>query len=288
MKSSTLVLALSLAAFVRADDPAGTFSSRSEMQVYRQAAEAWARSPFNRIASLPDNAWVAEWRPDFDGSIDKFDVTLRPRALAERAGDKESADLWLNEGWVRLRLLDGVSLLAGRETLLWGPAMFWNPSNPFYIQNNKANPHLELGGRDFVQARWQWNRAWTLSAISEVGRGHNSGGAARCGHALKLDWVGDNASAALLAAADLGRPVGWYGWTQWTASDALLLYSEAAWSPRSAVTSCPNPPPVRTGWQLYQRTGGRTLKLLRGRRLHLHERLVAKRGTMAQWRRTYG
>jgi hypothetical protein len=265
MRAAALVLTAILAPLAaRAGELLSGFSSRGEIQVYREAIETWARSPFNRVASVDDNSWIAEWRPDRDWRGDHFEVALRPRTLAEVDAGDGHGYRWINEGWLRLRPLEGLSLQVGREALLWGPAMFWNPSDPFFTQNNRANPELELGGKDFVRGRWQWSHAWALSVVSQVGRGHNPDGPARR-DAIKLDWTGESASAALLAAAtEPGGAVGWYGWAQWTASDSLLLYSEAGWGP-GISTTVPVAEEGPTGWRLVQPSAGnRTPKLLAG------------------------
>ncbi|MGC3962820.1 MAG: hypothetical protein QM803_05665 [Rhodocyclaceae bacterium] len=123
---------------------------------------------------------------------------------------------------------DGVSLQGGREVLLWGPSMFWNPSNPFFIENNKNNPKREIAGKEFVRARWQVSSDLALTAIGQLGRGPRTVGTQRMA-GFKLDWTGEEASAAAIVAAEPGKTPSWQGWAQWTANDATLVYGEVAW-----------------------------------------------------------
>lgn len=262
MKRCLLLLLGATAAAAAAEKPVA-FSGRAELRLHREATDAWSGGPFTRIAPLPDNAWSFEARPDLTLKAERLDLTLKPRALARTSDGQESSRAWLNEGWLRIRPLEGVSLQAGREALLWGPAMFWNPSNPFFTQNNRANPQQELAGRDFVRARWQWSRAWSVSAISQVGRGHDNPGPSRR-DALKVDWIGESASASMLVAAEPHGTASWHGWAQWTASDAVILYGEIGWSPaETGVVAVPAHGP--TGWAVESSPrSGRTFRTIVG------------------------
>lgn len=223
--------------------------SRSELQFWRTDYLVRTDSVVNmanRVAHQPDHVWSGEWRPDLTWSDEAWRAQLKPRVSIDRSAQGETRDAWLNEGWLSWRPPDGVSLQAGREALLWGPSMFWNPSNPFYTQSGKANPQREVAGKDFARARWQLDGEWALSAISQLGRGHAESGPAHV-HALKLDWTGAEASSALIASVRPEETPELRGWAQWTANDALLVYGEAAWLRRSAwrspVESCGS-----TGW----------------------------------------
>jgi hypothetical protein len=262
MRTWPLLAALVLAASAEAEGVGDDLSIRSELQVERAQTQSWADSPFNRVSQLHDDQWSAEWLPELDGHFEQIEGAVKPRLLDETEAGGADPDLWLNECWVRIRPCDGLSLQGGREVLLWGPAMFWNPSNPFYPENNRANPYVELAGRDFIRARWQPSPAVSLSVISEIGRGHDIGGAARR-DAIRLDWAGESASAAVLASADRTGAVGWSGWTQWTANSALVIYGEAAVSMRPPVT-LPETSAGQTGWQLENQNGDRTLKSIAG------------------------
>ncbi len=244
-------------------EPGATFTSRGEVQVYWNDNETWARSPFNRVAAPADDVAAVEWRPDLAWRFGGCDGVAKPRLLSEHDDGRVRTHGWLNEGWARFRPGGDVCIQIGREALLWGPATFWNPSDPFFSENNRANPQRELGGKDFVRARWQWSRAWSVSAIAQVGRGVADTGPAHCG-AVKVDWVGNAASAAGVLAAEPHGRAGAYGWAQWTASDAVLLYAEAAWSEGQTAT-LPVADAGPTGWRIEARERtGRTAKVLVG------------------------
>jgi hypothetical protein len=145
-----------------------------------------------------------------------------------------------------------VSVQAGREVLLWGPSAFWNPSNPFFTHNNKDNPKREIIGHDLMRGRWQLDDAFAVSMISQLDEGHLANSNLRR-DALKLDWTGNEASAAALVSAQPGKSLGWQGWAQWTASDALIVYGEAAWQ-RATTHPEVQPGTGPTGWQIVNST----------------------------------
>jgi hypothetical protein len=254
-KAVTLACAGMLAAQahpVRADEG---FTTRIEALSYRSSTDTWARSPFQRIAPQADHVWSTEVRPDLAWQGEQLAGSLRPRLLVNAEPGEHHTSSWLNEGWLRWRPTDGVSLQGGREVLLWGPAMFWNPSNPFFTDSNKANPKREIAGEDFLRARWQIDPHFALSGLSQIGRGHRDAGVARR-DGVKLDWVGEDASAAAIVAAEPDKAPSWQGWGQWTASDALLLYGEMAWR-QSAAPAVAQPATSPTGWSLSHPPGKR-------------------------------
>jgi hypothetical protein len=209
-----------------------SLSSRAELLLYGNTTDTWSRGVFNRVAQVADDSLNLEFRPDLDLSGDSLSTTLRPRFIASAQSDAQHSEAWLNEGWLRWRPVAGASLQAGREVLLWGPSAFWNPSNPFFRNNNKENPKREIIGHDFLRGRWQASEALSVSLISQLGPGHKPDThaiSARRRDAIKLDWIGSEASAAALVSAEPGKSLGWQGWAQWTASDALIVYGEAAW-----------------------------------------------------------
>lgn len=224
------------------------FSSRAEWLTY--GSRYWldtgsAFNPDNRLIHQPVEILTSELRPDFSWSNEAVSLGLKPRLLLEDSTRGNQHDLWLNEGKLRWQPADGVTLAGGREVLLWGPAQFWNPSNPFYLDNGKSNAKRELFGKTFVRSGLRLAEGWNLNAISQLDRGHFDNGIKRM-DAIKLDWVGSEASAALLAAAESGESLQGRGWGQWTVDDAWLLYGEAAWARRKV--QLPFRAPTPTGW----------------------------------------
>lgn len=224
------------------------YTSRAEWLVYGARYSTDNTSPFNpdnRLIRQPAEVLTSELRPDLAWSDEAVTINLKPRLLLEDSSRGYQHDLWLNEGNLRWQPGDGMTLAAGREVLLWGPAQFWNPSNPFYTDNGKSSAKREVFGKTFARARWQLAEGWNLHAISQIDKGHFDNGIDRL-DALKLDWVGSEASAALLAAAEPEKSLQWRGWAQWTVDDAWLLYGEAAWARRKVQVPVAAPTP--TGW----------------------------------------
>ncbi|MFT4174351.1 MAG: hypothetical protein QM639_17435 [Rhodocyclaceae bacterium] len=240
----------------------GALSWRMDVLAYRQATQTRADGVFQRVAAQPDPLWDTELRPDLAWRAEPWDAALRPRLALVNQSAATHVDSWLNEGWMRWRPVAGVSLQAGREALLWGPSMFWNPSNPFFMDNNKNNPKREIAGKDFVRARWQATPDLALSAIGQVGRGPRAAGAQRM-EGFKLDWTGEAASAAAIVAAEPGRAPSWQGWAQWTATDAWLLYGEWAWR-RGAAHAVPRASDGTTGWDVMTSHADRGLQMVAG------------------------
>ncbi|MFT3734195.1 MAG: hypothetical protein QM776_04095 [Rhodocyclaceae bacterium] len=234
--------ALSLAA------QANDFSTRGEVLGYRIDTQTWRGSPYSRVARVADHSFNLEARPDVSWSHEQFATTLKPRFITSALPGERHSDAWLNEGWLRWRPADGLSLQAGREALLWGPGAFWNPSNPFFSENSKDNAKREVSGHDIARARWQINEHSALSLIRQFSQGHRARDKAQR-NALKLDWVGDEASAAALVSRANDTPPDWQGWAQWTASDALLVYAEAGYV-HGGQWQVPVAAATPSGWRL--------------------------------------
>jgi hypothetical protein len=124
--------------------------------------------------------------------------------------------------------------------------MFWNPSNPLFPTNNKANPRREVVGKNILRARWQIVPGWAVTGINAVGRRESDTGPKRL-YAMKLDWSSQDAAAAVIAASEPGHAPSWQGYAQWTASEATLLYGELAWRAGQPYTVA-NPAGTASGW----------------------------------------
>lgn len=241
------------------------FSSRSEVLVYRSGYRLETESPWNpdnRIVRQPGAVWDGEWRPDLAWRDDHVQLSLKPRFLGEESAKGYHGEAWINEGWVRWTPRDEVSLQAGRETLLWGPGMFWNPSNPFFEDNGRNNSIRELSGKAFIRGRWKLAPAWSLEGIGQFDRGHDGKGPRQC-QALKLDWTGRETHAALLVDRRVRGAIELRGYAQWTVSDPALLYGEGAWV-RNNTRLIPLAAPSPTGWQLVEHDPGRSQEWVLG------------------------
>lgn len=263
MLRKALFIGLALAAPVlHAEDLPGEFSVRSELLLYRDSLQAWSGNHFESISPLPEHSLNAELRPDFDWTGERLTARLRPRLNVVEQEGASHVRSWLNEAWLRWRAADRLTLQGGREVLLWGPGAFWNPSNPFFSRNNKDKVKHELAGHDFLRARWQMDESITLSLIRQTGHEQalTPGG---FGNALKLDWIGQEASGALILAEGPQRDPAPSGYLQWTASDALLLYAEAAFSEGDSLLRA-RVGGAAEGWQLERVKEGWRSNLLAG------------------------
>lgn len=231
---------------------ATALDTRMEVQAYGQTNSIWHTSPLSQAASQPDNIFATEWRPDLAWRPGTLDINLKPRLATSHSGGHDHARRWLNEGWLRWQPAPGWSLQGGREALLWGLSMFWNLSNPLFPIGNKANPQQEVAGKDLLRVRWQTSPAWALTGIGEIDRGETTTGPRHLA-ALKLDWTGEAAAAALITATEPGHTSSLYGFGQWTASEATLVYGEFAWGPGQAY-SIARRSTAPSGWTIATRT----------------------------------
>jgi hypothetical protein len=195
----------------------------------------------NNLARLPVTEINTELRPQLNLAFEPFDVMLKPRLRFQwdkveygpngsLSAASEDVDAYLLEGRARMVLWNKLFLSYGREVVLWGPAMYITPSNPFFVTNNRANPYRELRGREYVKAAYVFNNQWTASFISNLGLGLDTlidQSRFRRIDALKLDYTGQTTNASLVMSRrdDGFNRIG--GYAQWTASDALLLYADA-------------------------------------------------------------
>jgi len=258
-----LVASSGFAPSLAAASGAGSWSSRAEIVTSWEQVRPRAGSALERVAGLPDSTSAIEVRPEVTWEFSRASLTAKPRLLATAAAGDREVVTQVDEGWLRVRPRTGLSLQAGREVLLWGPATFWNPSNPFFAENNRANPQRALGGIDLARVRWQFNRAWSATAISQFGRGRAAVASAHR-QGIKVDWVGDSASAAFVAAVAPHERASVHGWAQATVNDALLVYAELGWS-EGADTVRPEPGATPTGWLLLPTpASGRSVKAIAG------------------------
>ena len=198
-------------------------------------------NPDNRAFEIPSQRAEGEARLDVTADVGRFSFFAKPRARwtwdswndGPRDGESETdADLLLLEGAARFRspIPEGLFLIAGRENLQWGPSQLVSPSNPFFPENGRENPVREIPGMDFFRAVWLPSGTWTVSWITNWGRGEGDLGGVTWhpSHAAKVDYVGQEASGGALVHAGKDHATSLRGYGQWTASDALLVYGEGS------------------------------------------------------------
>ena len=227
--------------------------------VTRQSPRAdSALNPGNRIARLPQQSATLEGRFYFKAENDTFRFTARPIVLAQQNNIVNQRDVYFSQWQVRLRASEAWSVAAGREVLNWGPAQFRSPSSPFYFANGRSNPLRELSGVDALKLSWTPDRQSTLTLAHISGSGHVAQNSWRNSWLLKADQRSDAWAGGLVLAQTPGQAIFIGGHGQYTASDALLLYGEAASASRANALLSPADPalpfslapqsPRRTTW----------------------------------------
>jgi hypothetical protein len=197
-------------------------------------------SPLNPNNSLgiPSHQAAFQFRPDFNLKLRAFEFDLRPRFYSTRsridypdmAPDRESRDkVFLNEGSIRFRPHDRLTLSYGRENLQWGPSALLSPSNPFNANNGKNNPNLEQPGLDYARAVYVASPAITVSFIDNINKGRlDPNNRYRKARAVKVDYTGDRTFFSLIGSKADGETDRIGGFAGWNVSDALLLHAEGS------------------------------------------------------------
>jgi hypothetical protein len=198
-----------------------------------------SQNPNNNFMQYPQYMAVAEIRPDFRFDSKFLELAFKPRAKFDfkswqqgvLKGETQSDDEWyVNEWLARLKILDRVFASYGRENLQWGPSFICSPSNPFFSDNGRSNPYMEVPGMDFVRLVIIPHSLWTMSIIVNTGEGRNTllgPDDFKTSVAAKIDFTGrKNYASLILSDRDSKFTTGFFG--GWTVSDAILLYGEGS------------------------------------------------------------
>ena len=198
-----------------------------------------SQNPNNNFIQYPHYQAVAEIRPDFRFDSKFLELVCKPRAKfdfleweeGQRGGDTQWKDDWyVNEWLVRLKLLDRVFASYGRENLQWGPSFLFSPSNPFFYDNGRRNPFVEIPGMDFGCLVFIPHPLWTISLMANMDEGRNilpGPDPFEKIYAVKIDFTGREKYASLIVSRkDHRKTLGFF--CGWTISDALLLYGEGS------------------------------------------------------------
>ena len=200
-----------------------------------------SQNPHNNFIQFPHYSANLEIRPDLRLDLNYLELSAKPRAKfdfriwkeGERDGETKWRDEWyVNEWRVRLKPVDAFSVSYGRENLQWGPSFLFSPSNPFFSDNGRSNPYLEVAGMDFVRLVIIPNDSWTMSAIVNTDEGLNKGlglDSFEKTFAVKIDYMGaQNYASIILSKKDDTGALGFFG--GWTVSDSILLYTEGSFT----------------------------------------------------------
>lgn len=192
----------------------------------------------NNGLGIASNQAAFQFRPDFNLKLRAFEFDLRPRFYWTRSRidypgmapeRKIEHKVFLNEGSIRFRPHDRLTLSYGRENLQWGPSYLLSPSNPFNANNGKNNPNLEQPGLDYARAVYVVSPAVTVSLINNTGKGRlDPINRYRKARAVKLDLTGDKTFFSLIGSKATGESGRIGGFAGWNVSDALLLHAEGS------------------------------------------------------------
>ncbi len=198
-----------------------------------------SQNPDNNFLQLPHYTANVELRPDLRLNLEPLEFSAKPRARLEfdiwqegsRSGDTQwKSDVYVNEWLVRLKARENLFVSYGRENLQWGPSFLFSPSNPFFQDNGRSNPFLEIPGMDFARVVWIPYGSWTASFIVNTDEGRNMLGGPdpfEKTYALKADYTGrENYASIILSQKDYKKTLGFFG--GWTISDSVLLYGEGS------------------------------------------------------------
>ena len=209
-------------------------------------------NPDNQIARMADRSATSELRLNLKAENEVLRLTARPILLASTAhvphdGTEHEDDAYLSQWQVRLRAAEAWNVAVGRDVLNWGPARFRSPSSPYYFDNGRSDPMRELSGMDSTKVSWTPYRQSTLTLAYVAASGHDApdNDPWKDSWLVKLDQRGDDWTYALIAANAPDQPAFYGAFSQFTLSDAVMLYGEigsSSVSPNLESSSDPSEP----------------------------------------------
>jgi hypothetical protein len=198
-----------------------------------------SQNPDNNFLQLPHYTADLEIRPDLRLDLDFLELSAKPRTKLEfriweeglhSEETKWKNDEYVNEWLVRLKARENLFVSYGRENLQWGPSFIFSPSNPFFSDNGRSNPYVEVPGMGFGRLVFIPHSSWTTSFIVNTDEGRNTlvgPDPFEKTYALKVDYTGrENYASIILSQKDYKKTLGFLG--GWTFSDAVLLYGEGS------------------------------------------------------------
>lgn len=192
----------------------------------------------DNLFEIPRHTLGLDLRPDFKLELSRLKLLYKPRLElrwehwreGRQKGESESdSDLFVNEWQVQIEPLSNLFLSYGREDLQWGPAFLISPSNPFFTDNGRNHPKIEVAGADYGKLIWILGRRWTFSLIANLDEGRKklyTDFRKTC--AAKVDYLADTAYFSLNLAKPESDDPRLGGFASWNLSDAVLLYGEGS------------------------------------------------------------
>ena len=196
----------------------------------------------HNVLGIPDKKFELIARPNLYLNYDDLRLRLecKPR-LALRGitysdgiymlkAAEDEVDTYVNEWQIQYGLTQRLFLAGGRQNLQWGPSYLLSPSNPFFTDNGRNNPYVEVPGLDYLRAVWLPNDIWSFSVIANIGQGMSDPAEKfRNRYAYKVDATGYKKYGGVIVSKRESEEadIGYYGGL--TATDYLLLYLEGNW-----------------------------------------------------------
>ena len=210
---------------------------------FRNLTYGLVQKPVNSVLN-PDNrqevpryTLASDFRPDFAFNISRLNMLLKPRfdfawkrcedGVCDGQEDNDP-EYYVNEWLVRVEPVDSLFLSYGRENLQWGPSLLLSPSNPFYTDNGRNNPKMEVPGADYGRVVWSPNIKWTGSFIVNTDEGRQEQVENfDPTYAVKIDHTADQGYFSLIFAKRqeaTDTHLGLFG--SWNLNDAWVVYTE--------------------------------------------------------------
>ena len=193
-------------------------------------------NPGNQLADFHRMDFHAALRPDLKFTESILSFTAKPRVDYDlhSGTSRNEVDSYLQEWSVRLQALPSLNISYGREVPMWGPSMSLPASNPFFRDNNRNTPLLEIGARDFGRILWQPNSKFAISYIANTAlrRGVPDFLPFKPTAAVKADYNGKNLLFSGIYSAGISSPLGQRkfigGYAQVSAGKALRFYVDGS------------------------------------------------------------
>jgi hypothetical protein len=193
-------------------------------------------NPDNLLAQLPRETAFFEARPDIALQCSPVTVELSPRFQVMRtevegilqehpATVQSDRDEFINKALLRLDIGSNLSLEASRQALLWGPSLFFSPSNPFTSDNGRNTPNVELKGEDFLTGRVYLGDSGVLSLHDNFAAGETHDQSFERTYALTYEYLASDWTATLVIS-ERGSQQLVGGFAQHTLNDYMVLFTD--------------------------------------------------------------
>jgi tryptophan synthase alpha chain len=212
------------------------------LEALGQTSRLWPRkqdwNPDN-MARVPEFSVLGRLRPDVSLKIDdSLRVVARPRVVAQwqqrkeafpsENGEKKKDVTEFQSRWQEvfgtLTANENVNFTYGLQNFQWGSAESFSPSNPLYpLPEFDKGLYAEQQGLEMARLNLsveQWGSLVLLGAKHETGNVLLAKG--------EVSWNSGSDSVALILSAGDNRKLTIGETVSWNASDALLLYLDAA------------------------------------------------------------